>query len=54
MGIPSLADALEPIAARTLVENTVGIVGGLVGEATLVTSTVSAVAPETAGAKVSS
>lgn len=29
MGIPSLADALEPIAVRTLVENTVVIVRGL-------------------------
>jgi ribosome-associated toxin RatA of RatAB toxin-antitoxin module len=31
MGIPSLADALEPIAVRTLIENTVSIVNGLVG-----------------------
>jgi uncharacterized membrane protein len=31
MGIPSLADALEPIAARTLVDNTVAIVSGLFG-----------------------
>jgi ribosome-associated toxin RatA of RatAB toxin-antitoxin module len=31
MGIPSLADALEPIAARTLAENTVSIVRGLLG-----------------------
>lgn len=31
MGIPSLADALEPIAARTLVENTTSIVAGLFG-----------------------
>ena len=29
MGIPSLADALEPIAARTLVENTAAIVSGI-------------------------
>jgi len=29
MGIPSLADALEPIAARTLVDNTVAIVSGI-------------------------
>lgn len=35
MGIPSLADALEPIAARTLVENTLSIVRGLFGEQTL-------------------
>jgi ribosome-associated toxin RatA of RatAB toxin-antitoxin module len=32
MGIPSLADALEPIAMRTLVDNTVAIVSGLLGE----------------------
>jgi ribosome-associated toxin RatA of RatAB toxin-antitoxin module len=31
MGIPSLADALEPIAARTLIDNTVSIVNGLFG-----------------------
>ncbi len=35
MGIPSLADALEPIAARTLVENTVDIVSGLLSGAVL-------------------
>lgn len=29
LGMPSLAEALEPIAVRTLVENTVGIVSGL-------------------------
>ena len=29
MGIPSLADALEPIAARTLADNTAAIVSGL-------------------------
>jgi len=33
MGIPSLADALEPIAARTLIANIVSIVRGLVGSA---------------------
>jgi ribosome-associated toxin RatA of RatAB toxin-antitoxin module len=49
MGIPSLADALEPIAVRTLVENTVAIVGGLVGEAHLVDSVVAAVEPQSAG-----
>ena len=38
MGIPSLADALEPIAARTLIDNIVSIVRGLVGEAELVES----------------
>jgi len=35
MGIPSLADALEPIAARTLIDNIVSIVRGLVGGAEL-------------------
>lgn len=50
MGIPSLADALEPIAARTLVENTVAIVGGLVGDVVLTECTVAAVAPQPAGA----
>ena len=38
MGIPSLADALEPIAARTLIGNIVSIVRGLVGGAELVES----------------
>ena len=38
MGIPSLADALEPIAARTLTDNIVSIVRGLVGCAELVAS----------------
>jgi ribosome-associated toxin RatA of RatAB toxin-antitoxin module len=38
MGIPSLADALEPIAVRTLIDNTVTIVRGLVGTAELVSS----------------
>ena len=41
MGIPSLADALEPIAARTLVENTVDIVSGLLDGAVLRESAVS-------------
>ena len=41
MGIPSLADALEPIAARTLTDNIVSIVRGLVGRAELVASDVS-------------
>jgi len=40
MGIPSLADALEPIAVRTLIDNTVSIVRGLVGTADLVASDV--------------
>jgi ribosome-associated toxin RatA of RatAB toxin-antitoxin module len=38
MGIPSLADALEPIAARTLIDNIVSIVRGLVGGAELAES----------------
>ena len=40
MGIPSLADALEPIAVRTLTDNIVAIVRGLVGCAELVASDV--------------
>ena len=40
MGIPSLADALEPIAARTLIDNIVSIVNGLVGHAELIASDV--------------
>lgn len=40
MGIPSLADALEPIAARTLIDNIVSIVRGLVGDTVLVGSDV--------------
>jgi ribosome-associated toxin RatA of RatAB toxin-antitoxin module len=38
LGIPSLADALEPIAARTLIANIISIVQGLVGGAELVAS----------------
>ena len=38
MGIPSLAGALEPIAARTLIANIISIVRGLVGSAELVAS----------------
>jgi ribosome-associated toxin RatA of RatAB toxin-antitoxin module len=38
LGIPSLADALEPIAARTLIANIISIVRGLVGSAELVAS----------------
>jgi ribosome-associated toxin RatA of RatAB toxin-antitoxin module len=38
MGIPSLANALEPIAARTLIANIISIVRGLVGGAELVAS----------------
>jgi len=49
MGIPSLADALEPIAVRTLIDNTVSIVSGLVGTAELVSSDVTV--PETAGTR---
>jgi ribosome-associated toxin RatA of RatAB toxin-antitoxin module len=40
MGIPSLADALEPIAVRTMTDNIVAIVRGLVGSAELVASEV--------------
>ena len=40
MGIPSLADALEPIAVRTLTDNIVSIVRGLVSNAELVASDV--------------
>jgi ribosome-associated toxin RatA of RatAB toxin-antitoxin module len=40
MGIPSLADALEPIAARTLIDNIVSIVNGLTGSAELIASEV--------------
>jgi ribosome-associated toxin RatA of RatAB toxin-antitoxin module len=40
MGIPSLADALEPIAARTLIDNIVSIARGLFGSAELVASDV--------------
>jgi ribosome-associated toxin RatA of RatAB toxin-antitoxin module len=38
MGIPSLADALEPIAERTMTDNIVAIVRGLVGRAEVVAS----------------
>jgi ribosome-associated toxin RatA of RatAB toxin-antitoxin module len=38
LGIPSLADALEPIAVRTLIANIISIVRGLVGHAELVAS----------------
>ena len=40
MGIPSLADALEPIAVRALIDNVVSIVRGLFGSAELVASDV--------------
>jgi len=40
MGIPSLADALEPIAVRALTDNIVSIVRGLIGSAELVASDV--------------
>ena len=49
MGIPSLADALEPIAVRTLIDNIVSIVRGLVGHAELVASDVAVPAPAPAG-----
>ena len=38
MGIPSLADALEPIAVRTMTDNIIAIVRGLVGRAEVVAS----------------
>jgi uncharacterized membrane protein len=40
MGIPSLADALEPIAVRALIDNTVSIVTGLLGAVELVATEV--------------
>jgi ribosome-associated toxin RatA of RatAB toxin-antitoxin module len=49
MGIPSLADALEPIAARTLTDNIVSIVRGLVGSADLVASDIAVPAPVSVG-----
>jgi len=49
MGIPSLADALEPIAVRTLSDNIVSIVRGLVGSAELVASDVAVPAAAPAG-----
>ena len=49
MGIPSLADALEPIAARTLIDNIVSIVRGLVGRAELVASDIAVPVPAPAG-----
>jgi uncharacterized membrane protein len=49
MGIPSLADALEPIAVRTLIDNIVSIVRGLVGNAELVASDVAVPAPVGSG-----
>jgi uncharacterized membrane protein len=45
MGIPSLADALEPIAVRALTDNIVSIVRGLVGSAELLTTDVTVPAP---------
>ena len=49
MGIPSLADALEPIAVRTLTGNIVAIVGGLTGRAELVASDVAVPVPAGSG-----
>ena len=49
MGIPSLADALEPIAVRTLTDNIVSIVRGLAGRAELVTSEVAVPGRSTVG-----
>ena len=51
MGIPSLADALEPIAVRTLIDNIVSIVRGLIGSAELVASDVAVPAPVSAEAR---
>src|SRR5579864_4146210 len=45
MGIPSLADALEPIAVRTLTDNIVSIVRGLAGTADLVASDIAVPVP---------
>jgi uncharacterized membrane protein len=42
MGIPSLADALEPIAVRALTDNIISIAHGLVGGAELTASEVAA------------
>ena len=39
MGIPTLADALEPIAVRAVVDNTMAIVSGLFGSAVHVNKT---------------
>jgi ribosome-associated toxin RatA of RatAB toxin-antitoxin module len=47
MGIPSLADALEPIAVRTLIDNISSIVRGLVGSVELVASDVAVPAGST-------
>jgi ribosome-associated toxin RatA of RatAB toxin-antitoxin module len=49
MGIPSLADALEPIAVRTLIDNTVAIVTGLVGRVDVIASEVAV--PAVAGVR---
>ena len=49
MGIPSLADALEPIAVRTMTDNIVSIVRGLVGHAELVATDVAVPAPVGSG-----
>ena len=51
MGIPSLADALEPIAVRTLIDNIVSIVRGLVGHAELVASDVAVPTPVPVGSR---
>ena len=49
MGIPSLADALEPIAARTLTDNIVSIVRGLLGHADLAAAEVAVPVPAGGG-----
>lgn len=46
LGIPSLADALEPIAARALIDNTTSIVRGLFGSADVESSAHSPAAAE--------
>ncbi len=48
LGIPTLADVLEPIATRALLENTTSIVRGLFGPDVTVESTVQATAQPTA------
>ena len=49
LGIPSLADALEPIAARTLTDNIVSIVRGLLGHADLAAAEVAVPVPAGGG-----
>ena len=49
MGIPSLADALEPIAVRALTDNIVSIVRGLLGHADLAAAEVAVPVPAGGG-----